>query len=350
MDIILDEARKRKMQVWILDDSHFPTGFANGAMESQPDELCRQSICCRMYDLTGKESIHIGREAILHPDEFQKTQVESFAMSAEQRHFDDDRLLAICAVRQDNGEKVDLKPFLKEDELDFIVPDGNWKIYVIHLSRNHGYHRNYINMMDRTSCKVLLDAVYEPHYAHYKEDFGTTIAGFFSDEPELGNGHMYAFEDMFGTPNDYPWSRELEQKLKTRLGEEYANLLALLWETEADADLTAKVRYAYMDAVTELVKEDFSKQIGTWCREHGVEYIGHLIEDDNHHSRTGSSLGHYFRGLAGQDMAGIDDIGGQVFPQGEYINITTENLSTEMENSIIICWENWEALRQRSIP
>ncbi|MCI6465667.1 MAG: hypothetical protein MSA90_09395 [Faecalicatena sp.] len=32
MDIILDEARKRGMKVWILDDSHFPTGYAGGAM------------------------------------------------------------------------------------------------------------------------------------------------------------------------------------------------------------------------------------------------------------------------------------------------------------------------------
>ena len=38
MDVILDEARKRDMKVWILDDSHFPTGFANGAMADQPDE------------------------------------------------------------------------------------------------------------------------------------------------------------------------------------------------------------------------------------------------------------------------------------------------------------------------
>ena len=28
MDVILDEARKRDMKVWILDDSHFPTGYA----------------------------------------------------------------------------------------------------------------------------------------------------------------------------------------------------------------------------------------------------------------------------------------------------------------------------------
>ena len=72
-----------------------------------------------------------------------------------------------------------------------------------------------------------------------------------------------------------------------------------------------------MDVLTELVKRNFSCQLGDWCRAHGVQYIGHMIEDDNHHSRTQSSLGHYFRGLYGQDMAGIDDIGGQVLPQGE---------------------------------
>ena len=47
MDVILDEARKRHMKVWILDDSHFPTGFANGELKDYPDCYCRQSICCR---------------------------------------------------------------------------------------------------------------------------------------------------------------------------------------------------------------------------------------------------------------------------------------------------------------
>ncbi len=41
MDIILDEARKRNMKVWILDDSHFPTGFCNGEIEKKPD-FCRR--------------------------------------------------------------------------------------------------------------------------------------------------------------------------------------------------------------------------------------------------------------------------------------------------------------------
>ena len=44
MDVILEEAKKRDMKVWILDDSHFPTGYANGTLENAPEELCRQGI------------------------------------------------------------------------------------------------------------------------------------------------------------------------------------------------------------------------------------------------------------------------------------------------------------------
>lgn len=330
MDVILDEARNRGMKVWILDDSHFPTGFANGAMTDQSDEFCRQSICCRIRDVESGDVVYIGSDELLHPDPFQKTMIENYMMEKEPRIFDDDRLLGLWAVRLDDEKdgfrlenadaRMDLLPLVKDGRLEWTAPAGKWKIYMLHLSRNHGYHRSYINMLDKASCRVLIDAVYEPHYTHYKEDFGSTVAGFFSDEPELGNGHLYDMDDPFGSPLDYPWSRELEETLRIRLGADYTLMMALLWETGADSMVTAKARYAFMDAVTELVKKDFSEQIGSWCREHNVQYIGHLIEDNNHHTRTQSSLGHYFRGLWGQDMAGIDDIGGQVFPQGEDVS------------------------------
>ena len=84
----------------------------------------------------------------------------------------------------------------------------------------------------------------------------------------------------------------MEARLKEELGEDFAGQLALLWEQDADAAETARVRYAYMDQVSRLVEEDFSRPIGEWCRAHGVRYIGHLIEDNNHASKTGSSLGH----------------------------------------------------------
>ena len=350
MDIILDEARKRGMKVWILDDSHFPTGFANGAMDSQPDALHRQSIVCTKHHVDNGETLHLSPDQLRHPKPFEKTLIERYAIREEPAQFYDDRLISLYAFRDSVGTKdfpagfirtdgpettggtenltkpcecVDLKPFVTDGPLDWTPQEGAYTVYAIHASRNFGPHRRYINMMDAASCRVLIDAVYEPHYVHYAEDFGTTIAGFFSDEPELGNGHLYDYEDPFGSDMDYPWSGELEAAVQEALGAEYELLLTYLWRNDGDADLTARVRWQYMNAVTRLVQKDFSEQIGGWCREHGVQYIGHLIEDNNHHTRTGSSLGHYFRALSGQDMAGIDDIGGQVFPQGE--DVSCEN-------------------------
>lgn len=327
MDVILDEAKKRNMKVWILDDSHFPSGYANGAMANQPDELCRQSICSRTYVCREGDLLSIEKEQLLHPDPFRPTRTEMFIGEKNPREYHDDRLLSLFAFPISTegtlltDEGIDLKNYIVDDALTWTVPTGQWKIYAMHLTRNMGFHRSYINMMDQASCKVLLDAVYEQHYERYKDEFGTTIAGFFSDEPELGNGHIYDKKIKLGDHHDFPWSYELENALKETMGNDFPHNMVLLWEEDADDAKKAKVRYTYMDLVTRLVETNFSMQIGNWCRDHKVQYIGHLIEDDNAHARTGSSLGHFYRGLAGQDMAGIDDIGGQVFPQGEDINL-----------------------------
>lgn len=316
MQVILDEARRRDMRVWILDDSHFPTGYANGAVEKAPVELRRQSVYTYSRQVIGKSYVSIdlnrARKSIKMPLlSRMMNQVDS-----KDSHFDDDEVLA--AVITDHENCLREISFVQDgSKVRVNLPSGTQKIHIVYLSRNFGIHRKYINMLDRQSCKILLDAVYEPHYAHFQDDFGKTIAGFFSDEPEIGNGYYFSNEIKLGNNVDQPWSRELGEQLKKKLGENYKARLVLLWDNEADAEDREFVRYTYMDQVTKLVQKNFSEQIGTWCEQHNVQYIGHMIEDNNQHSRTGASLGHYFRGLSGQHMAGIDDIGGQVLPHHE---------------------------------
>jgi len=160
--------------------------------------------------------------------------------------------------------------------------------------------------------------VYEPHYAHYKDDFGKTIAGFFSDEPAVGNTSGFDFNESIGRKlMPLPWNKDMPGMLAGRLGDDYLRLLPALWGDAGDHTLTARVRYAYMDSATALMAKNFSEQIGQWCQAHGVEYTGHIIEDNNHHSRLGCSMGHFFRAMQGQHMSGIDDIGNQVLLGGE---------------------------------
>lgn len=325
MDIILDEARSRDMKVWILDDSHFPTGYANGALKSAPDELHRQSICTSRVPLCGDDERTEIDVHSMFPPAFCPNQLEQYilpSMLADAPRFADDRILALTAVCRESKEQIFLAVPEPGEKLVWEKREGDWTLFITGLSRNFGPHREYINMLDEKSCRLLIDAVYEPHWEHYREDFGKTIAGFFSDEPELGNGHIFDNEGRLGGEQDLPFSDAMKAELSARLGEDWANRMYLLWDNESDAQETARVRYAYMDAVTKMVREAFSRQLGGWCREHGVQYIGHIIEDCNAHARTGVSLGHYFRGLDGQDMAGIDDIGGQVLPQGEDAPLT----------------------------
>lgn len=323
MDVILDEAKKRGMKVWILDDSHFPTGFANGALEDAPEELCRQGICYESRMVNG------GKRTLIDVNKFLKKKNNKISffdvvanLGKKRRRFSDDVILSVTAIRLSkkeeyhNQEIIDLTPMIQNGRCIWTAPKGQWKIGLCKLSRNCGAHRNYINMMNPDSCRVILDSVYEPHFIHYGEEFGKTIAGFFSDEPELGNGKMYSNEPL-GADQDLPWSHMLIPELEKTLGSGWENCMPYLWEPDLNPAQTARVRYAYMDAVTRGVKNAFSEQIGEWCQKHNVEYIGHVVEDNNGHARTGGSLGHYFRGLSGQDMAGIDDIGGQVMPQGE---------------------------------
>ena len=319
MDIILEEARKRGMQVWILDDSHFPTGFANGRVKTAALELHRQSITGAALTFDGPAAeVEIEPLSLIPPTYEPKGIFEKMmaGRSQPQTTFDDDQVLALTAFCPATGESRTI-PYTGGSTVTWQKPEGSWTVWVIGLTRNAGVHRDYMNMMDPESCHLLIEAVYEPHWAHYQADFGTTIAGFFSDEPELGNGHLFWFENFLGTDQDLPFSRVLPGDLEKALGPDWTSEMFLLWENHADPIRTAKVRTVFMDAVTLRVREAFSRQVGDWCRAHGVQYIGHLVEDANVHARTGPSLGHYFRGLDGQDMSGIDDIGGQVLPQGE---------------------------------
>lgn len=317
MDIILDEARKRDMKVWILDDSHFPTGFANDALKGKPDKFCRQNIFVKEKLYTGKsftKQLNLKRQGFFRQEKPQGGGMIAAFMSLlpPARKFKDDSIP--CVTARKGKRVVDLTDRLQGDVLCWEKPEGDWTLSVVVRSRNTGSHRNYINMTEKDSCRLLIDAVYEPHWQHYADDFGKTIAGFFSDEPELGNGAMYAKDNFLGTEQDLPWGGTIEKEVSAALGENWKEKLHLLWR---DGEEAAQVRSKYMDVLTKLVRSAFSQPVAAWCREHGVRYIGHVIEDDGQHCRTGSSLGHYFRGLQYQDMAGIDDIGGQVYPQGE---------------------------------
>lgn len=300
VDFIMEEARARHMRIWLLDDDKFPVGHANGAFEKKP-ELAKLYLAQRHMDVLGpcKES-----GVLIEP--FLGTDGEVLAVLACPKP-DTDSLDV-------SGEGIlDLTHQITEGVVYFDIPEGLYRVFVLFTTRKNGGRLNYMNLIDSASVRVLLDEVYEPHYDRYKEDFGKTFAGFFSDEPELGNTSGYVFQDHLGKHDvKLPWSEELKESLSDRWGKDYGRKLPALWYEMGKE--TAAIRSDYMDCVTRLVETCFVGQVSQWCHEHGVEYMGHIIEDDNAHSRLGCSIGHFFRAQKGQDMSGIDVVLLQIIP------------------------------------
>lgn len=300
LDFICAQAQKRGMKIWILDDNKFPTGHANGGYEKQPD----------------KKKLYLGeRHMDIHgPCRSGAVLVENFIPS-------DGKLLGILAAPKPDGETLavggegilNLTSQYKNGFVYFDLPEGAYRLFILFTTRKGGGRDEYMNLIDSDSVRVLIDEVHEKHYERYREYFGNTIAGFFSDEPELGNVPGYPFDDTLGKKDQrLPWSGELEAELREKWGEDFLISLPALWYDSGKK--TARVRAEYMDSMTALVRKCFSAQVGKWCEEHGVEYIGHIIEDDNAHTRMGCSIGHYFREMEGQHMAGIDVVHHQIVP------------------------------------
>ncbi len=300
VDVVMDEARQRAMRVWVLDDNKFPTGHANGAYEACP-EKAKWYLAERHMDLIG-------------PAQDTMVLVAPFLPK-------DARLLSILAYPRPDLDQTDISldgvidptESLNEGFVRMDLPAGAYRLFVLFATQTGGGRPHYMNLIDAESVRVLIDAVYEPHYARYRDDFGKTFAGFFSDEPELGNTPGYDFHETLGKPDmRLPWSSALEERLRAAWGADFARNLPALWYGAGEQD--ANIRYHYMDVMTRLVGECLSGQLGAWCAERGVEYIGHIIEDDNAHGRMGCSIGHYFREQAGQHISGIDVVHHQIVP------------------------------------
>ncbi len=301
LDFIMAEAKKRDMRIWVLDDRKFPTGYANGAFEEKYSELSKIYLGERHVDLMG-------------PCREGASLVENLIPS-------DGRLLGILACPKPDGDSLavsgegilDLTEKYEDGFVYYDLPQGAHRLFVLFTTRTGGGREHYMNLLDSASVGVLLKEVYEKHYARYREDFGGTFAGFFSDEPEIGNVPGYPFDCLPGQANiRLPWSEELEIRLRRLWGGSFLKKLPALWYECGQK--TSAIRVSYMDAVSALVRDCFSSQVGNWCKAHHVEYIGHIIEDDNAHTRLGCSIGHYFREMEGQQMAGIDVVHHQIVP------------------------------------
>ena len=344
---VIDECKRLGMKIWILDDAHFPTGFANGKVKKHP-ERAKVVLTHRAFDVAGPaRGLSVPLTDPMDPTQRfvgvaalqngKPVPIDYQVVPGTPLSHEDEKAAAHASQTEGNATANGMATMMaalaqfsktapcERDRIVFDAPEGTTKVFVICTTSKTDYNPDYINMVDKESCDTLIEAIYEPHFAHLGDEFGKTILGFFSDEPGFANEKSGkdahgGSDSLIGKANmPLPWSAELEHRLRERLGcaegtagdAAFFGTLAQLWSRD---EVGARARHTYMDAATELYRECFDENIGAWCRAHNVMHIGHVIEDKGSHERLGSGAGHFFRAIGGQDMAGVDIVINQLVP------------------------------------
>ena len=125
----------------------------------------------------------------------------------------------------------------------------------------------------------FIELTHEAYYREFGEYFGSTIIGFFTDEPDILGRNVRGM---------FPWTKGLG-KLFTATGGDLAGLSALFEGTENDHTRL------YRQMILNREGDVYYGALSRWCEAHGIALMGHPSQSDD------IELERYFH-IPGQDL------------------------------------------------
>jgi alpha-L-rhamnosidase len=288
----VEEAKKRDMRVWIVDDIGYPSGFAGGRFADKPE--------LQMQALTIAQRLPVAAGVALKQAVGPET-VAATAVSA-------------------TGEKVPVP--VTGGAIDWTAPagGGDWTVMVItHVLRTSPTKSDTNPTHAKDSSQPLEDYINPAataayleftHNAYYKampEEFGKTILGFRGDEPDYsisGLPWTPVFFDTFQKVKGYDAQPYLAAILLSQGGRGQTAPKLSDKETQAKAD--------YYDVFSQMFRDGFFKPQGVWCAAHNVEYQVHLNHEEMEMQLVRSE-GDFLRDMKYVEVPGIDAIWHQIW-------------------------------------
>ncbi len=143
------------------------------------------------------------------------------------------------------------------------------------------------DLLNPEAVREFITSTHENYKQHLGDEFGKTIPGIFTDEPQYATYHMLERESAL------PWTDKLPERFKEEHGYELLpNLPSLFF----DVGEFRKVRFHFFSTVTRLFVESYTRQIYEWCEKNNLKYTGHYEWENSlvGQIRTiGSAMQHY---------------------------------------------------------
>jgi hypothetical protein len=318
--ILVEEAKKRDLRVWIIDDAGYPSGFAGGLITDKKPELRMQALSM------GQRIVEKAGETLnqaVGPD-------------------------AVAAVAISNtGERMPVAVI--DGKIAWTAPAGSdWTVQVVEhvfrtsptASATNATHlkdttQSVEDYMDPEATAAWMQFTHEGYYKAMPEEFGKTIIGFRGDEPDYsisGLPWTPKFFDTFQQVKGYdirPYLGALllssgggggRPRPTAAAGAAQGGAGAATPQAAAtppaaavqltDAELRAKGDY--YDVFSQMFRDGFFKPQGLWCAAHGVEYQVHLNHEEMEMQLVRSE-GEFERDMKYVEVPGIDAIWHQIW-------------------------------------
>ena len=293
MKFVVQEAAKRGMKLWLQDESDYPSGFAGGKISKQYPQLGMQGIVA---------DIHV-----------RVAPGQTLSMPAPPD------TLAIYAVKASPDQQVQgivPIPVPANGQLKWIVPNEGstpneprylWEVvFVRHIyvsSPTRNFNREdgtrakdglytLIDYLDADATRAFLKITHETYRQAIGGEFGKTVLGFFSDEPD------YSISGM-------PWTPKLLEEFQKRKGYDLKPYIPMFF-TGKLTDEASRAKADYWDVWSGIFQNTFFRTQADWCAKYNVEYLMHLNHEETMAALVRSE-GDFFRDMRYVQVPGIDN-------------------------------------------
>lgn len=219
----MDKADELNMEAWAYDENGWPSGFANG--------------------IVPKKSV-----------DFQQKKLETAILNKGDML--PENLIGLYRVNENGFEKISS------------AEDGCFAVYYI-------VNPYYIDTFNPAAIKCFINETHEKYYERFGNRFGSSLKGFFTDEPQFGK-------------NVTPWSALFPELFLKEYGYSLTDKLPLLY---FDLDGAEKFRSDFYNMAAKQFRTSFIKQMYDWCTEHDCRLTGHMMEEDTLLTQLGATGG-----------------------------------------------------------
>ncbi len=275
--VILDEARCLGMRVWLYDEQDWPSGYAGGRVIAENPDFAAQCLSVeKIIPVMGKP--------------------------IEVRDIPGKKLVRVIASHS-NREFYDIteNPGWSSQTLC-------WEVFVLRSERcDHCPAYSdlpYVDLLNREAVQTFIRLTHAQYKRRFPEHWGTTIKGFFTDEPGFYQNYIYQTRNL----NTVPWTDELPAYFQKQCGYDLMLYIGALWDDMGA--LSRKVRQDYYRVLTQLYNESFFRQLHDFCDADGLQSIGHLHMEE-HLSDTVQMEGSFLADMRYLHVPGIDRINRQ---------------------------------------